>query len=264
MSEATRAIASIAERAVSEDPTFWGTVPCAYCGKRCRWPVGLVAGGPLDDIEGLCDTCEAAINRGKTLKPRRRIELPKPDPAVVDRFKREEEQREALDRRRLFAASGAPDIPITAAQWRQFPALQALVDGERHGCFLVGPIGIGKTRACAELVRRWSATGRKSIYISEGDMLSTMRDDANRRTLLLDMQRVPLLIIDDCGARKATPWRIETYFDVLDQRYANRRPTLLVSNKTPSESDMFATEARLMRRLLEIGHDEVTTVGSDE
>lgn len=57
------------------------------------------------------------------------------------------------------------------------------------------------------------------------DNKSTAVDDLVKRVLT-----VPLLIIDDIGAEKSTPWVRERLLSVIDERYSNELSTIYTSN----------------------------------
>lgn len=47
-----------------------------------------------------------------------------------------------------------------------------------------------------------------------------------------EMRRTPLLVLDDFGAHKSTEWAEEQMFQLIDERYRDRRPLIVTTNLT--------------------------------
>ena len=61
-----------------------------------------------------------------------------------------------------------------------------------------------------------------------------------------------LLIIDEVGVQRGSDFEKETFFDVINERYENMRPTIILSNLTIEEIKVFLGE-RVFDRLRENG-----------
>jgi DNA replication protein DnaC len=107
--------------------------------------------------------------------------------------------------------------------------------------YLHGPVGRGKSSlaiaAAAEL-------GEVALYVSVPRMLTRLRatyDGDGREGEVLDsLYGVPILILDDLGKEKRSDWACEKLFQVIDERWANHRRTIVTSN-----FDIGALEDRL-------------------
>jgi DNA replication protein DnaC len=135
--------------------------------------------------------------------------------------------------------------------------------------FLWGAYGTGKTglavAAMRERVRAARAanpTGGREAgarFITVPDLLARLRQSydrdggagggrvaggfgggghsggASERELLDDLDGVPLLVLDDLGAERATDWAVERLFGLLNRRHDWHRPTVLTSNLGPKQ-----------------------------
>jgi DNA replication protein DnaC len=71
------------------------------------------------------------------------------------------------------------------------------------------------------------------------------------------LTKIPVLILDDLGAEKASEWVAETLYILIDDRYGNMKPTVFTSNYSPSElaerlGDRIVSRIMEMCRIIEI------------
>lgn len=103
---------------------------------------------------------------------------------------------------------------------------------------LTGNRGTGKTHlavgAVMEVRRRNGIRGR---FWPFADLLARYRDtfEADRATesaaaIDAEMRRTPLLVLDDLGANKSSEWADEAMFRLVDERYRERKPTIITTN----------------------------------
>lgn len=139
------------------------------------------------------------------------------------------------------------------------------LEGNPAGLLLTGPTGVGKTfqayAALAECIRR----GTHEISVLAGSVPTlldqcrpgrepearTMDGAFYKRDVPAEMVGSALLLLDDLGAEKPSDWTGEILYRVIDERYMNLRPTIVVSNVPPRE--LAATIGdRLASRLTEM------------
>lgn len=89
----------------------------------------------------------------------------------------------------------------------------------------------------SDLIRRMRATWRRDSAMSEDELLSTMG-------------QLDLLVIDEVGVQRGTEDEQIILFDVIDRRYADLRPTILITNLDGATFKDFVGP-RLMDRLNE-------------
>ena len=162
---------------------------------------------------------------------------------------------------RTFASYSA----ATAAQQQALEVCRAYADGfeqmrERGGgLLLLGGPGTGKTHlACAILCAVISA-GHTGLFLtlSEGLRLirSTYAPGASRSEAQVfeALTRPDLLVLDEVGVAIGNDAkRRAMLFDVLNARYGEMRPTILIGNLTAAEMEQYLGE-RIMERLMDLG-----------
>lgn len=108
---------------------------------------------------------------------------------------------------------------------------------------LVGPSGSGKTRLAAAIANRCLEKDRAVLYISAPDLLDHLRSsfapdsDLTYDQLFEQVRRANLLILDDLGIQSATPWAKEKLDQLLNHRYNDRLPTVILSTVPVNELD---------------------------
>ncbi len=106
-----------------------------------------------------------------------------------------------------------------------------------RGLLLVGPSGIGKTHiAVAALREIVLAHGVRAVYFDTRALLAAIRSTFNplaegsQAAVLRRVLDAELLVLDDLGAERPTPWVLETMSVVVNTRYSENRPTIFTSN----------------------------------
>lgn len=92
---------------------------------------------------------------------------------------------------------------------------------------------------CMDMVRMVRATWRKDSDQSEGDVLDHLGD------------RIDLLVIDEIGMQYGTDGEQTIIFDVLDRRYRERKPSILITNQDKAGFKEFVGE-RIFDRMTEV------------
>lgn len=106
--------------------------------------------------------------------------------------------------------------------------------GEYANLVLGGESGSGKTHtACAVLIDLMRRTGRRGLFTTLDDLLRDVRDtygNLRRESEVVQRYaRVPLLVIDEMGKAKATDWSLPIIEAVVNERYAELRPTVVTT-----------------------------------
>lgn len=139
---------------------------------------------------------------------------------------------------------------VAAEVIERFPA-------EQHGLLFMGPCGVGKTHLATavlqELVLRKGATGKFAEFCS---LLRRIQDTYDRRSqtpswqVLQPALETEVLLLDDLGATRTTPWVLDTLGLIINERYNNQRLTLITTNRPPAATlDEESLEDRIGSRL---------------
>ncbi|MBZ0102445.1 MAG: ATP-binding protein [Thermoanaerobaculia bacterium] len=138
------------------------------------------------------------------------------------------------------------------------------------GLVFVGPPGTGKTHLAAavllELIRRHGIAGRFVDFTSLVHRIQSTFDPSSpesKHDVLDPVIDAPLLVFDELGAQKATPFVNDVLYLILNTRYTRRLPTLFTTNfrlerpaaaGAPGEHDLLASRVPpiLVSRLFEM------------
>lgn len=105
------------------------------------------------------------------------------------------------------------------------------------GLIFVGPSGGGKTHLAVavliELAEQYGVQGRFVDFTGlVADIQATFRSDStrNQADLLRPLQEADIVVVDELGARRSSPFVFDTLYLLINGRYMARRPTLFTSN----------------------------------
>lgn len=118
------------------------------------------------------------------------------------------------------------------------------------GLFFTGPPGVGKTHLAAavlrQLILRFKIAGRFVDFTSLVHQIQSTFDPTSpesKRQVLDPVVHAPLLVLDELGAQKPTPWVRDILYLLINTRYSRRLPTLFTSNFPLEDSRGEAPEA---------------------
>lgn len=117
---------------------------------------------------------------------------------------------------------------------RAYQAAQAFAAEPKGWLVFTGPSGSGKTHLAAAIANQCLASNRPAFYISTPDLLDHLRSSFNPNSDIPydesfeEVRNAPLLILDDLGAQSSTPWAKEKLEQLLNHRFNNQLPTVIV------------------------------------
>lgn len=137
----------------------------------------------------------------------------------------------------LYSERGGPR---NESLWNAFGVVQKylaeypLVDG--RGLLLMGETGVGKTHLAVALLKGLIEKGADALFVDYQELLKRMQSSYDRTALTPERRVIgPVLdaevvLIDDLGANRISEWVEDTVNYLLNQRYNEKKPTLLTAN----------------------------------
>ncbi len=113
---------------------------------------------------------------------------------------------------------------------RDYPA------GNDTGLLIIGPCGAGKTHLAVSALRKIVLRGHNGLFYDYRDLLKEIQGSYNSESqtselsVLEPVLTADVLLLDDLGAGKSSPWAMETVGHILNTRYNEKRVTILTTN----------------------------------
>jgi len=109
----------------------------------------------------------------------------------------------------------------------------------KHGLYLWGSVGIGKTHIICALAKEMLEHGIDVRFYNTGDFLEKLREEYKNPNIFEDdyqglfretMDFEGILIFDDIGAEKITDWVLERIYLIINKKYEDQVPIFFTSN----------------------------------
>lgn len=197
--------------------------------------------------------------------------------------RREREEQEAAQWRQQMAALRQQQLAAAVygwlgKQWRQeglsgksfdsfdwqrqpagYSQAASFADAPAGVLYLFGAYGVGKTHLLAAIANRRCALGQAVLFASVVTLFDAIGDrirhEEDYHELLRRAIATPLLILDDLDKPKASDFRQEMLYQIVDGRSRVRLPLALSCNCPPEALDPLvggATRSRLMQGMVAI------------
>ena len=130
---------------------------------------------------------------------------------------------------------------VTDAFARDYPA------GSAAGLLIMGPCGAGKTHLAVSALRQIVMRGHSGLFYDYRELLKEIQGSYNPESqtselgVLEPVLTADVLLLDDLGASKPSPWALETVGHILNSRYNEKRITLLTTNYLDTPTPTSAT-----------------------
>jgi len=135
---------------------------------------------------------------------------------------------------------------------KAFRAAQEFAERPRGWLMMLGGYGTGKTHLAAAIGNYRKGMGDDPIFVVVPDLLDHLRatfsptSNASYDDMFNRVRSAPLLILDDLGTQSATPWAREKLYQIFNERYNAKLPTVVTTSGSLEELD-----ARIRSRMMD-------------
>lgn len=226
-----------------------------------------VTHGPYREMGGFFPSRPSAIRWfgcakcNKAERDRAEVELIAAE--EVKRQKRMEDKLDAAGIPAAFLGRSFDNFVIESAEMRYAHDIaKAFADdfwlkASREGLFLVfgGVTGTGKSHLALAVAQAVLRRGT-AMYMDAAELIrrvrATWRRDSpqSEESIMALLSRLDLLVIDEVGVQRGTDDEKATLTDIINRRYSEMRPTILLTN-LPGEDLVSLLGPRVMSRLSE-------------
>lgn len=133
---------------------------------------------------------------------------------------------------------------------------------EQNGLYFYGGVGTGKTLLASLIAKKILLRGQSVCFVNAIDLLddikdsfSTMIGNDTAQTMVSKMRflaEVKLLILDDFGAERGTPFAEERLTRLVNERYATNRALVVTSNLAPDDLPYHERIADRLKQLCKV------------
>lgn len=180
---------------------------------------------------------------------------------------------------RLLAASGIPeryqhcrfesfrsdhyDSGVAAQLGRALAESRAYVESflgtdgspRETGLLYIGPTGVGKTHLAAAVALELIERRRVRVkFVEFTDLVHQIQatfepgSPGSKSEILDGVTEAELLVLDELGAQKPTPWVQDVLYLIINTRYTRRRPTIFTTNFRLDAGPRFAEREEKLDR----------------
>ncbi len=144
----------------------------------------------------------------------------------------------------------SPEIQLNLE--KVFRLAQEFAEHPRGWLVMTGTYGCGKTHLAAAIGNYRKGMGDDPIFVVVPDLLDHLRatfspsSTTSYDDLFNRVRSAPILILDDLGTQSATPWAREKLYQIFNERYNAKLPTVITMSSNIEDLD-----ARIRSRMLD-------------
>lgn len=146
-----------------------------------------------------------------------------------------------------------PEMKSVAQVVNDYCSSFEIVIEQGQGLIFTGNPGTGKTHVACAIANHVLSKGGTALYTTATDFLIRLRNtykkdsDESERQVYEAFQSPDLLVVDEIGRSQETEHSVSSIFHMIDKRYRELRPTILVTNMDRDRAKAFLGEALISR-----------------
>lgn len=112
----------------------------------------------------------------------------------------------------------------------------AIANGSAACLVMAGGVGTGKTHLAASIVNKFIMLGKRCLIIKMSELIRDIKDtwrkdsEYSEKAIIRKLSSIELLIIDEIGVQFGSDTEKLLISEVIDNRYQDMVPTILISN----------------------------------
>lgn len=202
-----------------------GLLVCGVCHTRKQCKFTLLG----EEITAGC-SCQCEIEKEKAEKAERER---------AEREKRIKELRkagfpESNMQNWTFANDDMGNPKITQAMQKYVDDFEKFLK-TGQGLLLYGSTGTGKTFAACEVANALIDKGYPVLVTNFARVINTLQGTFEKQKFIDSLNQFQLIVIDDLGTERDTPFAREQVFNIIDSRYRAGSPMIITTNLSSDE-----------------------------
>jgi len=216
-----------------------------------KMPNGRWAGCPHCALEDAKGVSQAEVNHTSEASSRRRLEKLREDSLIPRRF-----VNKTLNGFEVVSREQSYVLSVCRAYVTKFD--ERLEQG--GGLVFTGSVGTGKSHLAYAIGNALLASGRVVMGIDVYELIDLIKERAfskdkvgsEREAIRAFVGGLDLLILDEVGAQLGTEWERLMLFKIINERYKQMLPTILISNLEADKLEEYMGK-RIIDRMQEGG-----------
>lgn len=160
------------------------------------------------------------------------------------------------EKRRLYAGIPKRFENAKLSDFQKIDKVTAWVAHPEEFLLIIGECGTGKSHLACAIAIELRKKNIPTRIVFSSDLFLAMRRSFNRAEhgCLTEFEIVeltaqaPVLVCDDIGVQKQSEFVIEAWYNIIDARYREQKPTVFTSNLSPKEISIHMSD-RIASRL---------------